>query len=113
MAKSPEVVTVDFMPRHASRLTLIVTDVRVERLQDISEADADAECFGGNYPGDVLPEVFHGDREQYGHLSMAQCYGRLWNHINGAGAWEENPWIVAYTFTVHHGNIDQIAQVAA
>lgn len=101
------------MPRWASRLTLTVTDVRVERLQDISEADADAECFGGNFPGDVLPEVFPGDREQYGHLSMAQCYGRLWDHINGAGAWEANPWVVAYTFTVHHGNIDQIAQVAA
>lgn len=102
-----------FMPRFASRLTLAVIDVRVERLQDISEDDADAECFGGNFPGDVLPEVFPGDREQYGHLSMAQCYGRLWDHINGAGAWESNPWIVAYTFTVHHGNIDQIAQVAA
>lgn len=101
------------MPRWASRLTLTVTDVRVERLQDISEADADAECFGGNYPDEVLPEVFPGDREQYGHLSMAQCYGRLWDHINGAGVWEANPWVVAYSFTVHHGNIDQIAQVAA
>ncbi len=101
------------MPRWASRLTLTVTDVRVERLQDISERDADAECFGGNYPGDILPEVFPSDKEQYGHLSMAQCYGRLWDHINGAGAWDANPWVVAYTFTVHHGNIDQIAQVAA
>lgn len=101
------------MPRWASRLSLTVTEVRVERLQDISEADADAECFGGNYPDEVLPEVFPGDREQYGHLSMAQCYGRLWDHINGAGAWEANPWVVAYTFTVQHSNIDQLAKVAA
>jgi len=100
------------MPRWASRLTLTVTDVRVERLQAISEEDADAECFGGNYPGDVLPEVFPGDREQYGHLTMAQCYGRLWDHINGPGAWDANPWVVAYTFTVQRGNIDQIGGAA-
>lgn len=102
-----------FMPRFASRLTLTVTDVRVERLQDISEEDADAECFGGNYPGDVLPEVFPGDREQYGHLTMSECYGCLWDHINGKGAWNENPWVVAYTFTVHHSNIDQMVKEAA
>lgn len=102
-----------FMPRWASRLTLIVTDVRVERLQDISEADADAECFAGDYPGEAIPELFPGDREQWSHLSMAECYGRLWDHINGAGAWDENPWVVAYTFTVIKQNIDQIERVAA
>lgn len=95
------------MPRWASRLTLTVTDVRVERLQDISEEDADAECFGGYYPIDVLPEVFPGDRDQYGPLTMAQCYGRLWDHINGPGSWDANPWIAAYSFTVHRGNIDE------
>lgn len=101
------------MPRWASRLTLIVTDVRVERLQDISEDDADAECFGGGYPGEALPELFPGGREQWGHLSMAQCYGRLWDSINGKGAWEVNPWVAAYTFTVIKQNIDQIEKVAA
>ncbi len=101
------------MPRWASRLTLTVTDVRVERLQDINADDADAECFGGGYPGTALPELFPGDPDQWGHLSMQECYFRLWDHINGKGAADANPWVVAYTFTVHRGNIDQIARAAA
>jgi hypothetical protein len=109
-----------FMPRWASRLTLIVTEVRVERLHDITEADAIAEGIE-----DVTREVAPGDRslrfwKRYndggcnGYVdSPVGSYASLWTEINGAGAWESNPWIVAYTFTVHHGNIDQIAQVAA
>ena len=62
-----------------------------------------AEAF---YDADgVTPANYHADPRI--------SYMQLWNLINGAGAWEQNPWIVAYTFTVHHGNIDKIAQVAA
>lgn len=105
-----------FMPRWASRLTLNVIDVRVERLNDISREDAIAE---GLIKVEHAPPLavamgchwgFEGDG-RYG--SPISAYAALWDHINGAGAWESNPWIVAYTFTVHHGNIDQIAQVAA
>ena len=74
------------MPRWASRLTLIVTDVRVERLQDISEADAKAEGID--------------DRD------VVCGYSELWDQINGNGAWEANPWVVAYTFRVIKANID-------
>jgi hypothetical protein len=95
------------MFRWASRLTLTVTDVRVQRLQDISADDADAECFGGDYPGKALPEPFPGPASQWGHLSMPECYGRLWDSINGAGAWDANPWVAAYTFTVERRNIDE------
>lgn len=106
-----------FMPRWASRLTLTVTDVRVEKLQDISEPDAVAEGIERHksgwmpystafYDGDgVTPANYHADPRV--------SYMQLWNLINGSGAWEANPWVVAYSFTVHHGNIDQIAQVAA
>ncbi|MBX4889822.1 hypothetical protein [Rhizobium bangladeshense] len=93
------------MPREFSRLTLTVTDVRVERLQEISEADAMAEGWPHADTGGVGVPL----RDAY----PIGWYGNLWNDINGAGAWEANPWIVAYTFTVHHCNIDAMAKEAA
>ena len=78
------------MPRWASRLTLTVTDVRVERLQDISEADAVAEGASTWI------------------ASYRLGYERLWNSINGPGAWEANPWVVAVSFTVGRHNIDRV-----
>ena len=81
-----------FMPRWASRITLTVTDVRVERLQDISRGDAMAE-------GCPFPNMAKGD-------NPSDWYAALWDTINGPGAWEANPWVVAYTFTVEHRNID-------
>ena len=88
------------MPRWASRITLKITDVRVERLQEISAEDADAECFGGDFPENVLPEVFPRREGGWGHLSLPECYGRLWEHINGAGSWAANPWVWAVSFSV-------------
>jgi hypothetical protein len=90
------------MPRWASRLTLTVTEVRVERLQDCSEADALAEGIGqfGRFFG--LPDA---DWDE-GELSAVAAYHRLWNSINGPGSWEANPWVVAVTFTVEKRNID-------
>lgn len=99
------------MPRWASRLTLIVTDVRVERLQDISEADAIAE--GAPLDPDHRDTTEDGSNPHmvrvnaWTSISPVAWYHRLWNEINGPGAWEANPWVVAYTFTVHHGNIDE------
>lgn len=102
------------MPRWASRLTLIVTDVRVQRLQEISEEDADAEGFGGGFPDEVMPDVFPPrDGNGWGDLSIAQCYGHLLDSINGAGSWAANPWVAAYTFTVHHQNIDALTPASA
>lgn len=87
-----------FMPRWASRILLEITDVRVERLQDISDADVDAECFGGNYPEAVLPEIFPRREGGWGHLSMQQCFQRLWESINGDESWEANPWVWVVSF---------------
>lgn len=99
------------MPRWASRLTLTVTDVRVERLQDISEEDARAEGCPVSWDGKPYdpppPEV--DSWQGYGRASF--CL--LWSKINGPGSWESNPWIVAYSFTVHIGNIDLIGKDAA
>ncbi len=98
------------MPRWASRLTLLVDDVRVERLQDISEADAIAEgascyiCETGKIDGTSENECgcFH-------NRSVAvPSYQALWNAINGPGAWDANPWVVAVTFRVVRENIDRL-----
>jgi hypothetical protein len=98
-----------FMPRWASRLTLIVTEVRVERLNDCSEADAIAEGIHQWRHHPVEGEPFQGfkafGREPL-HRDPRLAYRDLWNSINGPGAWEANPWVVAVTFTVEQRNID-------
>lgn len=97
------------MPREFSRLTLIVTDVRVERLQDISEADAIAEGCRQYSSSTKLSRPFNADWKGI----YREGYAELWNEINGARSWEANPWVAAYTFRVIKQNIDQIEKVAA
>lgn len=72
------------MSRAASRITLEITGVRVERLQDISDPDALAEGCSHN-------DMLHGDR-------LASVYARLWEKINGPGSWAKNPyvWVVEF-----------------
>ncbi len=71
-----------FMPRWASRITLEVTAVRMERLQDISEEDARAE-------GATIQDAFEPYRFAY------KC---LWESINGLGSWDENPVVKVISF---------------
>ncbi|RVI16110.1 hypothetical protein CN200_16315 [Sinorhizobium meliloti] len=105
------------MPREFSRMTLIVTDVRVERLQNISEADAIAEGIERHHSGWMpYSTAFYeadGVTPANYHVDPRESYRSLWNKINGFGAWEANPWIAAYTFTVIKQNIDQVEKVAA
>lgn len=78
------------MPRKASRITLEVTSVRVERLQDISGPDCWAEGIAEiREKGDE-----HGDLRG----SVTQDYSALWESINGPGSWEANPWVWAIEF---------------
>ncbi|TPK14123.1 hypothetical protein [Mesorhizobium sp. B2-5-11] len=89
------------MPRWASRLTLMVTDVRVQRLQDISEADAVAEGVQS------VDGLFHIDHDHHA-ASPITSYCGLWdslNHDRGLG-WDTNPWVVAVSFSVEHRDID-------
>lgn len=88
--KRGAVVPSIYMPRWASRLTLDVTDVRVERLQDISEEDARAEGTEG------MPTWSH----------HRNGFNAIWVDIHGAEGWAANPWVAAISFTVHHANID-------
>jgi hypothetical protein len=93
-----------YMPRWASRLTLTVTDVSVQRLQSIGDEDAVAEG--------LERAAKHADRcmTPAGDYAVPRvAFQRLWDHINGkraGAAWADNPWIVAITFTVAHRNID-------
>jgi hypothetical protein len=81
------------MPRCASRITLDVTGVRLERLQDISEADALAEGIVATRGGFGLPDGSH-----YHATDPRISYWSLWEHINGAGSVESNPfvWVVEF-----------------
>ncbi len=104
------------MPRWASRLTLTVTDVRVERVQDCSEADAIAEGMTQATADAILSTD---ELQVYAttHLLAPDARGRIlyetiWDQINGDGSWASNPWVAAYTFTVERGNIDQLASHA-
>lgn len=82
------------MPRAASRITLDITAVRVERLQDISEADALAEGIVRlNDGGYGLPGGSH-----YQFTDPRVSYWSLWDAINGQGATEANPWVWAVSF---------------
>lgn len=102
------------MPRWASRITLLVTEVRVERLQDCSEADAIAE----GVCADTLITDAHNHWVDLGNGDLItgwnarEVYALLWNHINGPGAWAINPWVAAYTFRPVLGNIDRIGEGA-
>lgn len=82
------------MPRWASRITLEIEAVRVERVQDISQRDAMREgCVGqSSAPGGQaigLNRIAKTPRKQF---------EELWNSIHGAGAWERNGWVWVYTF---------------
>lgn len=87
------------LPRWASRITLEVTGVKVERLQDISEEDSLAEGVVNFPPG----SAFYGvevERNDFGQVqqSAREAYGWLWDRINGPASWDANPWVIATTF---------------
>lgn len=82
-----------FMPRWASRITLEITAVRVQRLQEITEEDAKAEGiepYQIEYPGDAnFSEGPHWYR---------MGFRDIWKEINGTDSWQANPWVWVLTF---------------
>lgn len=107
------------MPRWASRLTLRITDVRVERVQDISEEDAEAEgsflgkcsCSDMQTPMTGLYATFR----QTGCSIHGEEFRALWDSINkirGYG-WDANPWVWAISFDVIQSNIDEVLKKEA
>lgn len=91
------------MPRWASRLTLEVTEVRVQRVQDISKEDAIAEGGPPSHPS--INRISRG----FGYADFSRSwFAQIWDSLHGPGAWEKNPWVCAITFTTHHKNIDAL-----
>ena len=112
-----------FMPRKHSRIALEITDVRVHRLQDISEEDAEAEgCYSNDQYGDLAGSCddlwpCHSCRGNQVHGALGSALGwtevdcidcdtpkkrfkYLWKSINGPESWELNPWVWAISFKV-------------
>lgn len=83
------------MPRWASRVLLEITAVRVERLQDISEEQALAEGVHGE-PCDHARQACS-DIGCWGDTAKG-AFGFLWEQLNGAGAWQANPWVWVVEF---------------
>jgi hypothetical protein len=121
------------MPRWASRLTLCVTDVRVQQVQEISRADARAEgathrpaCngFQSRYDGWCMDWSRVGKMSRWAWRrqdisakvpltesdislsSPTMAFASYWNDLHGPDAWDANPHVVALTFTVEQRNID-------
>lgn len=93
------------MPRHASRLTLRITDIRVERVQDISEVAS--QCEGAK------PRF----EDEFGIVWSQPLYKHgffhIWNSIYNAKnkpqfAWENNPWCWCISFEVIRKNVDEV-----
>ena len=126
------------MPREFSRLTLLVSDVRVQRLQEISEDDAVAEGIDPLFSDEVSaadPELVNRPRSWKNYLwhgligteitakqsnawpyqfsdyrDPRESYASLWESINGPGSWDANPFVGAYTFSVHRQNVDRFLE---
>lgn len=96
------------MPRWASRFTLEITDVRVERLNDISEADAEAEGVSDWWDRLVdsevrrlRPRVLEFDMKypiESGLISRKALFATLWESLHGKRSWAANPWLWVITF---------------
>lgn len=101
------------MPRWASRLTLRVTHVRVQRVQEITPEDAEAEglfrsAFASERAKECGCDWAWGDETRTG--SQVSAFAALWSSINarrGFG-WDTNPWVSATTFEVIRKNVDEV-----
>lgn len=99
------------MPRWASRLTLTVTATKIERVQEISGSDVEAEgTIDRGHDWDCLfiepTENPDGPSCKCGQNSYQKTFSRFWDSLHGEGSWNANPYVVALTFTVNRRNID-------
>lgn len=88
-----------YMPRWASRITLEIVSIRVERLQDISEEDAEAEgIVSRRVMDDPYPHFFLSGSEWQWDYAASIIYANLWESINGPDSWQANPWVWVVQF---------------
>lgn len=126
---APRLIPSIHMPRHLSRLTLVVTEVRRQRIRDISHDDiltegiveenslVGVECFGEGTIDIWGLRCFFDGGDGDGYKSATEAFTALWNGLHGSRrgqSWADDPEVVATTFETHCCNIDQIpARVAA
>lgn len=79
-----------------------ITDVRFERLQNISDEDCMKEgvlsapkCYGPFY-------TFKGSLEPVGWRTPREAFASLIDKVSGKGTWDKNPWVIAYTFEIYY-----------
>lgn len=105
------------MPRWASRLTLRITDVRVQRLQDmegqapyLGESDALAEGVNriSHGDGNYYFSAFRDEPHPKNWGDPTDAFREMWESINGPGSWDENPWVWALSFDVIEANVDDV-----
>jgi hypothetical protein len=87
------------MPRWASRITLEITDVRVQRLQEISAEDCISEGLIPFTKG-AVPAWRAADGEHCNYIRPRDAYRDLWKSTYGPGSWDANPWLWAISFKV-------------
>ena len=104
------------MPRRHSRITLDVSDVRVEALQDITENDARAE---GMLPYAVYGGLVYSwkvtEDDEVAHTNARNAFASLWDrlHTKDDTTWDDNPKIYNPIFTVHKTNVDDFIRAEA
>ena len=86
------------MPRWASRILLEIVSVRVELLNECSEADARAEGAKHYEPASHLSHGGWSHDEWQVHETVKASFEKLWERINGAGSWAANPWVWVVEF---------------
>lgn len=88
-----------FMPKEAARIFLKVKNIRLERLQDISEEDAIAEGIIkiADY-GNTGYKLYTEPDAAYSDIDALESFESLWNSINGEDSWKENPYVWVIEF---------------
>lgn len=88
------------MPRQASRITLEITNVRVERLQDISDEDAVKEGIEVIHMAEPTVPIYkrYDLKENKGTTNPFLSFQTLWKSINGKDSWDANPWVWVIEF---------------
>lgn len=94
-----------YMPKKRARIFLEVTNIRVQRLQEISEEDAIAEGIKKTWINDDIKQCKFKNyiNDGKGSKSAIDSFISLWEKINGEDSWNVNPWVWVYDFKqVHH-----------
>ena len=87
-----------FMPKSYARIFLEVTDMRLERLQDITASEAILEGIQWLKPENGHPSGYRHYLNDYRACSPEESFQSLWEKINGQGAWTANPWVWVVSF---------------